>query len=290
MPRVSCVLDARARLGEGAVWSVAMQRLLWVDIPAGHLHRFDPATGRNETWPLGRPVGCVAETARGTVMAALTDGFVEIDLRTGAQAPPRGPAPEAFGHRYNDGTVDPEGRFLAGTMPRDGPSDRDDTGALVRLDGPRAEVLERGYRTVNGMAFAPDGRTFYISDSHPKVRMVWSRDYHPETGRMGPARPFFDTRQVAGRPDGAAMDADGCYWMAGVGGWQLYRIAPDGRLDMTVDLPVERPTRIAFGGADLKTLFVTSIRVEDDSKQPRSGGLFALEIKGVQGLPMPVLR
>ena len=110
-------------------------------------------------------------------------------------------------------------------------------------------------------------------------------DYDTGDGVFGPARPFFDMTPLAGRPDGAALDADGCYWSAGVGGGELYRITPDGRLDMTVPMPVGRPTRPAFGGADLSTLFVTSIGGDGDL----DGALLALRIPGIQGVAPTVM-
>jgi L-arabinonolactonase len=123
----------------------------------------------------------------------------------------------------------------------------------------------------------------YCSDSNPQVRTIWACDYDPATGAPGERRVFFDTRAVAGRPDGGTVDADGCYWMAGVGGSQLVRLTPAGRIDRIVALPVERPTRPAFGGSDLDVLFVTSIGA--GTTQPQAGGIFALTGLGVQGVP-----
>jgi len=102
---------------------------------------------------------------------------------------------------------------------------------------------------------------------------------------------FFDSRQVDGRPDGGTVDSEGCYWMAGVGGWELVRLTPEGAVDMRIPMPVERPTRIAFGGRDLDTLYVTSISEKispgTEDRQPHAGGVFALRVPGVTGLPFP---
>jgi len=287
-PAVDCVLDVRATLGEGAIWSTALHRLYFVDIPEGRLHRFDPASGGHETWELGRPVGCIAETETG-VIAALTDGFVAIDLPSGAERRLAGPSPAEYGHRFNDGATDPMGRFCAGTMPLAGPSDTPE-GVLHVLDRGESRPVMDGFHTINGLAFAPDGRTAYVSDSYPAVRRIWAYDYAPETGAWSNRRVFLDTSEMPGRPDGGAIDAEGCYWMAGVDGWQLYRITPAGRIDMAVDMPVQKPTRVAFGGRDLSTLYITSIRVEDDPHQPQSGSLFATHVPGVRGLPIPMAR
>lgn len=287
-PAVDCVLDIRATLGESAIWSTALHRLYFVDIPHGRLHRFDPASGDNETWDLGRPLGCVAETETG-VIAALTDGFFAIDLPGGTERRLAGPSPADYGHRFNDGTTDPVGRFYAGTMPLAGSTDTPE-GVLHVLDRGESRPVMEGFHTVNGLAFSPDGRTAYVSDSYPTVRRIWTHDYDCDTGAWTNRRLFLDTHEMPGRPDGGAIDADGCYWMAGVEGWQIYRITPAGRIDRAIDMPVEKPSRVAFGGRDLSTLYVTSIRVEDDPRQPQSGSLFATHVPGVRGLPMPRAR
>ncbi|MDF1790424.1 MAG: SMP-30/gluconolactonase/LRE family protein, partial [Thalassobaculaceae bacterium] len=143
----------------------------------------------------------------------------------------------------------------------------------------------------NGLAFAPDGRTLYLSDSHPTVRTIWAFDYDLETGTPSNRRVFFDTRLVDGRPDGAAIDADGCYWMAGVDGWQVVRITPAGEVDRIVSVPVQKPTCLAFGGARLDTLYLTSmgpglISPSTEDRQPQAGGLFAFA-PGVAGYAPP---
>ncbi|QDY71544.1 SMP-30/gluconolactonase/LRE family protein [Qingshengfaniella alkalisoli] len=288
-PTVDCIIDTKAKVGEGAIWSTRRQALYWVDIPAGMLHRHIPETSRNEEWSFGRPLGCVAETSSGKLVGALNDGFHLFDTDSGAETRVAGPSPAKVGHRFNDGTVDPRGRFLAGTMfwSDDAPKDQ---GALYSFDGKGdAREIMGGFRTVNGLAFSPDGRIAYVSDSNPDIRTIWAYDYDLDDGHWHNKRVFFDTREVPGRPDGGAIDAEGCYWMAGVSGWQLVRITPDGKVDMQIPMPVEKPTRIAFGGTDLSTLFVTSIHVEHDDAQPQSGGVFALNVSGIKGIPMPVM-
>lgn len=286
MARIERVLDCQAQLGEGPVWSVAEQMLYWVDITRPTLNRFDPATGRNTSWTMPSPVGCFALCEQGGALVALCQGFHHFDFHTLALRFVATVEPLPPGHRFNDGTTDPVGRFWAGTMPIAGAASQPEPqGALFCLerDG-HTRRAEGRFWTQNGLAFSPDGRTMYVSDTHAPVRTIWALDYDPDSGTASNRRVFFDTREVAGRPDGAAIDADGCYWMAGVGGGQLVRITPQGRLDRIINLPVEKPTKLAFGGRNLDVMYVTSIGHPD---RREAGNLFAVHA-GVQGLPTPL--
>ena len=283
------VSDIRAHTGDGAFWSTDRQAVYWVDIPAGRLHLHDPATGHDLHWDFPTSVGCVAETRSGRIVAALTNGFHLLDPDTGNMIALGGANPGAVAHRFNDGTVDPHGRFLAGTMGQTPGLRIRAEGRLYAFDGRFCRKIVDGFRTLNGLAFSPDGRTAYISDSHPEVQTIWAYDYDQYDGLWTHGRVFFDCRNVAGRPDGGAIDSDGCYWMAGVSGWQLLRITPQGKLDMAIEMPVENPTRIAFGGREREQLFVTSIAVPGDTDQPDSGKLLTLRVPGIVGQEMPVM-
>jgi sugar lactone lactonase YvrE len=136
----------------------------------------------------------------------------------------------------------------------------------------------------NGLAFSPDGQTMYLSDSHPSVQAIWAFDYDIDTGTPHNRRLFVDMHKHPGRPDGAAVDADGCYWICGNDAGLIHRFTPDGRLDRSLAVPVKKPSMCAFGGRNLDTLFVTSIRPAGDlTDQPLAGGVFALQ-PGVTGL------
>jgi L-arabinonolactonase len=286
-PRAERVGEVRARVGEGAVWDVGDQALWWVDIPAGLVHRHDPA-GAEQSWEIGEAVGCLARREAGGLLLATRSGFHLFDPARGGCTPPSDLETAPPDSRFNDGITDPRGRFWAGTMKDRGEPAPD--GTFWRLDADHAVTRgASGFWTTNGLAFSPDGRTLYFSDSHPSVRMIWRAAYDADTGTHEPPEPFFDTRAVAGRPDGATVDADGCYWMAGVGGWQVLRLTPDGRVDRIVAVPVERPSRPMWGGARLDTLYVTSIGVGltpgTEALQPDAGGLFAITGLGTAGLP-----
>lgn len=279
--QIDCVVTGGRRLGEGAVWDVADGALWWVDITGGVIYRFDPATGENRNHPFGEPVGCIARRRGGGLVVAAKSGLWLFDPATGTRRSVAAPEAHLPENRFNDGATDMQGRFWAGTMKEGAPAAPQ--GRFYRLDPDLTVTPWRGgFFTTNGLAFSPDGQKMYFSDSNPAVRTIWHAPYDPETGTPGAPAVFFDTRAVAGRPDGGTVDADGCYWMAGVGGGQVCRIAPDGRLDRTIGLPVERPSKPMFGGAGLDVLFVTSI---GDGQSAGAGGLFAITGLGVQGVP-----
>ena len=284
---VDCVLDAKAEVGEGAVWCPLEHCLWWCDIPVGDIHRFDPASGRDTIFHLPAPVGCFALRSGGGLVVPLGSGLYGFDLVHGLSELWHDYEPNRPGHRSNDGTTDRVGRFWFGTMSIAGPSLVPE-GSLYRVDRQRIAVpVLDGLHTQNGLAFSPDGRKMYLSDSYPPVRSIWSFDYDPDDGVATNRQLFFDTRAVAGRPDGATVDADGCYWMAGVGGWQLVRLTPAGRVDLIVPLPIERPSKLAFGGPNLDVIYVTSIStgLTPGTAQPQAGGVFALHVPGITGLP-----
>lgn len=286
-PTVEIAADTRSTLGEGAVWDVADAALWWVDIKAGLIHRFDPSTGANEAFDFAEPVGCLSRRTKGGLVVAAETGFYLFDPETGRKEALADPEPDLRGNRFNDGATDTEGRFWAGTMRDDG-SPPEARGQFYRFD-PDFTVtpfFDKVF-TTNGMSFSPDGRVMYFSDSNADVRTIWACDYDPQTGIPSNRRVFFDTREVAGRPDGGTVDADGCYWMAGVGGWQVVRITPEGRVDQIIEVPVAKPTKPMFGGTGLDTLFLTSIGAgaENDSAQPHAGSLFAITGHGAVGIP-----
>ena len=287
MLEIECAVPSQSRLGEGAVWDVQDQALWWVDIKAGLIHCYTPHDGTNAAFDFGQPVGCLARRDSGGLIVAAESGFYLFDPETGAREALVDPEVHLIGNRFNDGGTDPSGRFWAGTMRDDGsPPER--RGRFYRYNDDRTATPFFGpFFTTNGLTFSPDGRIMYVADTNRDVRTIWAYDYDLDTGTPSGGRVFFDSREVAGRPDGATVDADGCYWMAGVGGWQIVRITPRGKVDRIIDMPVEKPTKTMFGGPNLDILYVTSIGdgVGEDDRQPRAGSLFAITGLGVTGLP-----
>lgn len=286
------ILDARNATGESPVWSTAQQALYWVDIPAKRLHRWCPADGKSQSWQTSQMLACIAQAGNGSWVAAMENGLFAITPHADGSLDSRLLAsvthalPEM---RFNDGRCDRQGRFWAGTMLMNMAAGAP-VGAMYRYSAGQVEPLKAqldGFIVPNGLAFSPDGKTMYLSDSHPDVQKIWAFDYDTDTGIPHDRRLFVDMTEHPGRPDGAAVDADGCYWICGNDAGLIHRFTPDGKLDRSLSVPVKKPAMCAFGGADLDTLFVTSIRpMGDTSDQPLAGGVFALS-PGVKGLPEP---
>ncbi|MGQ2936014.1 MAG: SMP-30/gluconolactonase/LRE family protein [Sphingopyxis sp.] len=276
---VQLLLDAGALLGESPFWHATEARLYWVDIDGRKIHRTDPASGADEVMELTEQVGCIAPRAGGGLVAALENGCALIDA-WGAAPRPFGPAvladkPE---QRFNDGRVDALGRLWVGSLTSD---KANPAATLYRLDpdGSLTEIFGQ-LTTSNGAAFSPDGRTFYHADT--PTHAIRAYDFDVAAGTLSNGRTFHQFEFGNGRPDGAAVDAEGCYWSALWDGWRVVRLSPAGELLQTVELPVQRPTMIAFGGPDLQTAFVTSagknLSDEERAKQPHAGGVFSFRV------------
>jgi sugar lactone lactonase YvrE len=281
---VDLALDAKADLGEGPSWDPRTGVLVWVDITAGLVHRFDPATGRDEAFDVGRLVGAAVPTTSGRVAFAASDGFSVLDPGTGRVEPIAEVEAGDPQTRMNDGKCDPAGRFWAGTMDLDG---RRPLGSLYRLDADHRVVRILTDVTIsNGLGWSPDGRTMYYIDS--VTHGVDALDVEPETSSGSNRRRLVGFPIEWGLPDGMTVDEEGFLWVAFWDGAAIRRIAPDGRIASVVGFPVSRVTSCAFGGADLSDLYVTSARngLSDAElrSEPHAGGIFHLR-PGVRGLP-----
>jgi L-arabinonolactonase len=287
---VDSVVPARALLGECPTWSRTEQLLYWVDIDGRAIHRFIPSTGHDEEAAVnGRPGSFALTDQPGKLLAAVEHQLVWFDFETASASPWRDLEPAGTGNRLNDGRAGPGGRFWVGSMYEDTSAERA-TGLLHRVEADGSSTVVRdGIGVSNGLAFSPDGRTMYYADSPRQT--VWAYDYDPDTGHQSAERVFVDYRDHPGFPDGASVDEDGCYWSAAVYGWALLRFTPDGRLDRQIELPVQKPTMPAFGGPDLRTIYVTSIGGGGSNPpaegQTGAGDLIAVDA-GVGGLPEPI--
>jgi len=246
----------------------------------GRIHRYDPATGADQSFPIDEDIGCLAPVLGGGYIAGLRSGLWRLDEAGGKQRLLAANPEDTATSRFNDGKVDPRGRYLVGTL------DEPKAGAragLYRFDRRGLARLASGVTTSNGLAFSPDGRTLYHADT-PRF-VVWRYDYDAQAGEARNRREFVRLEPTGGdrgRPDGAAVDVDGCYWTALYEGGRIHRYDPDGRLMASFPLPARKPTMPAFGGPGLTRLFVTTARDQGGE----GGGLYGLDA-GVAGLPIP---
>lgn len=288
-PDIDVLYHAQDLVGEGPLWDAAGGCLWWVDIKGRAIRRLQPSTGAFTSFDSTEPPAALALYDDGSLIVAVGTGWSRFDPATGAQSPIAQAPVAPGGRRMNDGVVDSAGRFWTGSI--DEPTGSGAGGQLFMLDGDRAIRVLDGLLTQNGMAVSPDGRTLYLSDTHVSRRLIWAFDFEVESGALSNRRIFHQCEH--GRPDGAAIDSEGCYWFAAIDAGEIVQLDPEGARMASIPLPVTRPTKPAFGGPDLATLYVTTMRNGLDEKelarQPLAGAVLALD-PGVRGLPQPFAR
>lgn len=256
-PAYRRAIGTACKVGESPLWDTATDSLYWADVRGPALYRYETATHAVRTWPLKEPIGAFAIGASGSVIAALRSGVYRLDVTLGAAVLIARPEPERHWNRPNDGKVSPCGNFLVfGSMHDRVP--REPTGALYSLDpSGRCRRIADGCHVNNGLAWSRDGRTLYQSDSHLGVIFAW--DWDADAGTVHRRRVFATADEAQGRPDGAAVDVEDCYWSAGVSAGVLHRYAPNGERLLRMAVPVRNPTMPAFGGAGLDLMYLTSL-------------------------------
>jgi sugar lactone lactonase YvrE len=270
------ILDAKAALGEGALWDANAQRLWWVDILSGHLHAHDPNQQANHVFDVGQMVGTVVVRRRGGLMLAVENGFAAYDPDRGHLDLIADPEANKLHNRFNDGKCDPAGRFWAGTIRRDDANDPD--AALYRLDRDlTVHKMVDGVTNSNGIVWTADHQTMYYIDT--PTRQVSAFDFDPQRGAIANRRPAVEIPEDLGWPDGMAIDAEDKLWIAQWGGACVARFDPaSGALLGKVEVPAKQVTSCAFGGPDLDELYITTARKGLDepalAQQPLAGGLF----------------
>ena len=283
MASVERVGDIHCAVGESPVWWAAQDAWLWVDITARRIWRMHAASGAMRSWSTAEMVACLALARDGGVVAGMESGIFHLALgeadepvATLLAAPPE----LAAGMRFNDGKCDRQGRFWSGTMCFDGRAE----GGLYRYGGGTLSAPVVSNLVVqNGLGFSPDGRTMYLSDSHVSRQLVWAFDYDIASGTPSRQRLFVDMNAHPGRPDGAAVDVDGCYWICGNDAGQVLRFTPEGKLDRMLAVPMAKPSMCTFGGAAMDTLMVTSISAGAPEGDTWAGATVLLRA-GVQGV------
>ena len=270
--------DTRDQLGEGTLWSARDNALYWVDILGPALNRLSLADGQITRWAMPEPLGWVVERSAGGFIAGFQSGFAELSLDPLVISPIADPEPDLPGNRMNDGKADATGAIWCGTMDM---AEEQDTGALYRF-GPdrRIERMDSGYRVPNGPAYSPDGRWLYHTDS---ARRTVYRFARPEPGCITDRQSFITFTDEDGYPDGMTVDAEGHLWIAHWSGGRVSRFAPDGTRVRSIALPARQITNVAFGGAGLNRLFVSSAAIGLPASDV-DGALFEVEA-GVCGLP-----
>lgn len=272
-------------LGESCVWSVEERALYWVDVRAPALRRHDPSERTTITYPLPEMVGSMALRQGGGVILAMQTGIFEFDFKIGDLALIGTPEETCANQRFNDGRCDRQGRFWSGTMDDLG---RGNVGTLYKLERGVITPVINSVTIPNALAWSPDGRTMYFSDTTSHTMLAYTFD--PETGTPSSPR-VFATVAAPGTPDGSTVDEQGYIWNAEYDNWRVTRYGPDGTVDRVIPMPVQRPTCCCFGGEDLGTLFITTAAQKLDNRdlqrQPLAGRMLALDV-GVRGLPEPV--
>ena len=280
-------------LGESPVWHPGEGALWWCDIPGKALHRWHAGSGLHRSWDLPCEPGCCAPLVDGLWLLAMRDGLWRFDPASGQRTRIADAPYDAAIERFNDGKADPQGRLWVGTIyePREPAK-----AALYRFDAAQLKEMVGDITVSNGLAFSPDGSTMYWSDT--KAHTVYAFDFDSQDGSISRRRVFATFPQrlpeqsltdYGGRPDGAAVDVEGAYWVAMFEGQRLLRLAADGVLLEVVKLPVRCPTMPCFGGADLRTLFITTARhgrpADELAVQPLAGCVLSLRVD-VPGLPV----
>ena len=281
-PDAEVALDCRCQLGEGPIWDDRIGRLLFVDINGHAIHTFDPVSRAHDVAGCGEYVSAIALAANGGYLITLQHDIAWFD---GARVGERPLTVEAGRQtRFNDGYVDPRGRFWAGTMSL---VREQGQGALYRIDmnpGPWVTRMLAPVTTSNGIDWSNDGRTMYFVDTG--LRRIDRFDFDLETGACSNRTTFVAIPEAEGKPDGLVLDEEDCIWVALYQGGAVRRYAPDGRLLQEIRLPVSCVTKPAFGGANLDELYITTARAalspEQREREPHAGSLFVAR-PGVRG-------
>ncbi len=279
---VQVALKVKASLGECPRWDEKEQLLYWLDINAGQLHRFNPATGQDDFLQFDEEIGCFSLRQQGGFLLAMRNGFYTIEGWSTERTFITDPEAGMDKNRFNDGRADAKGRMFAGSVYP--PKDYGGASIYALQNGETTKWVDN-LLTANGIAFSPDSSRFYYADTPSHAIQVC--DYNLETGTPSNCRVLHQFPHGNGRPDGAAVDSEGFYWTALYEGGRVVRLNPEGEIVQEIPVPAKCPTMVAFGGADLKTLYITSVgnRPEEELAQyPDSGAVFSVEVD-VPGLP-----
>lgn len=277
-------LDIPYELGEGPLWHDERGELFWCSILAGELNACDAAGDNHHSWAFGEAISAAAIVDRDTLLVATASGLVRFDIESGARQPVCSFPETETPFRSNDGRAGPGGAFWISTMGRNA---EPGAGSIYRFVDGGLAVKRRGMAIPNAICFSPGGEWAYFSDLPTRSILRWRLD--PDSGdTIGEPVLFIDLRAESLMPDGAVVDGEGCIWNAQWGAGRVARYDPNGRFLEEVTVPTAQATCPAFGGPDMKTLFVTSawqgMDVEARRADPLAGAVFAAEVS-VAGRP-----
>lgn len=281
-----CVWPVGAQLGEGPYWSASEDAVWFVDIKGKFIHRFHEPTGKTQSFSAPSEPGFIAPAKDGSLVAGLKTGLHRFNPNTGEFTLLAKVEPNARNNRLNDGYVDSTGYLWFGSMDDD---EKDPTGALYQLTDKGIQQRDPDYVITNGPTASPDNRTLYHTDTLKKI--IYAFDRAPE-GTLSNRRIFARIGEGDGHPDGPITDSQGDIWSGLFGGWGVNRYSPDGKKVSKLALPVANVTKAAFGGKDLRTLYITTawkgLSEQERKEQPLAGGLFRVRVD-VAGLPQGII-
>ncbi len=277
MHQVEVALAVKASLGESPRWDEQSQLLYWVDINQKELHRFNPATGQDDVRSFDQSIGCVSLRRQGGFVLGMRHGIYTLADWNAELQPLVDPEAGQDDNRFNDGRCDAMGRYFTGSIYEP----KVLTQANIYSISPEGEAKRwvEGLVTSNGIAFSPDNTRFYYADTPSHAIQVC--DYDLASGTVSNSSLFHQFPLGNGRPDGAAVDVEGCYWTALYEGGRIVRLSPEGEILQEIHLPARCPTMAAFGDADLKTLYITTASARPEAELadfPLSGALFKVRV------------
>jgi sugar lactone lactonase YvrE len=282
MYEANLLINPKNQLGECPIWCEKDQALYWIDIALPGIYQYQSKTKQMDHWSLPKPIGSFTQKKSGGFLLCFRSGFASLDTLGGPVVWLNQSKITESNERFNDGKSDALGRFWVGTMDK---NLKQPLGALYRFDNEmKSDEMDRGFTISNGIAWSPDNKTMYFSDT--PARIIYAYDFDLESGDIENRRIFATLDDSPGRPDGSTVDAEGFLWSARVAGGRIDRYDPSGKIERSIQLPISRPTSMVFGGPKMETLFITtsamSLSDEQLRNEPLAGGVFSIET-GIKG-------
>lgn len=261
-------------LGESPVWVAEENAVYWVDLSNGYVNCLKDQ--KHHRFKVDDPITGFAQHENGGFICATNSGFshLKIENQFAIQREINPIFKHQNNYRMNDCALDRQGRFWAGSLQIDN-QDFHPNGKVFCLNNHQSNSFLDGFITQNGLAWSPNGEVMYVSDSHPTRAKIWKYDFCIERGLPSNKEIFVTQKTTGGRPDGAAVDTDGCYWIAASDAGEILRLTPNGLIDAIIKVPTRNVTNICFGGSDLKSIYITTQIYKYPNES--AGNLFIVE-------------